>query len=311
MKVGNQSNNVGHDFSVKGVAGSSRRDGAGLDIGGDTGGLVDAVQRPRQRPTMLDVLPRLKFATRIKQQRKMMPSSHRLGRPSDLTEGGSSSGTEAGNGRFKSRLANELASSGKPLKFNKWEPADRFQLSSESDSIVKRGARVQAADRNIPSSNRFSMDLTSAQSTARALAKRPLQRLTLESRLDIHAHGNDSYVEDLTAAELAAKLHDAGLEEVGVLKIQACDVGKGHYLQALLEHLASRGVKVGYLCGPKGALTDTRTVENLGGGEQYVKKDVSFLPGKYVGWLPETFGLNVIKGNVDVAFGGTRYNLSR
>lgn len=86
MKVGNQSNNVGHDFSVKGVAGSSRRDGAGLDIGGDTGGLVDAVQRPRQRPTMLDVLPRLKFATCIKQQRKMMPSSHRLGRPSDLTE---------------------------------------------------------------------------------------------------------------------------------------------------------------------------------------------------------------------------------
>lgn len=113
---------------------------------------------------------------------------------------------------------------------------------------------------------------------------------------------------------LAQKLYDAGLREVGVLKLQACHVGTADYLPRLKRAMDERDMLVGYLSGFAGEVIPHTKVLNLFG------KSLNFrhtLTRKTVhdgagdgGYLAEGSGMRVIKGNVDVGFKGTRYNFA-
>ncbi|CAM3829014.1 hypothetical protein [Vibrio aquimaris] len=90
-----------------------------------------------------------------------------------------------------------------------------------------------------------------------------LSSLTFNHRLDVVAHGNpygpicsnQSGLEtSLSPTELAKKLFDLGLREVGVLKVQSCNVGGGFYLTKLEQALKKTGINVGFLAAPKGYL---------------------------------------------------------
>jgi hypothetical protein len=66
---------------------------------------------------------------------------------------------------------------------------------------------------------------------------------------------------------MADRLASAGLQETGVLKLQACNAGRGQYLEKLGDELNKRNVKIGYLPGPEGLLIDTRSNAKLFGKE--------------------------------------------
>ncbi|WP_257713406.1 hypothetical protein [Vibrio neptunius] len=90
-----------------------------------------------------------------------------------------------------------------------------------------------------------------------------LSSLTFNHRLDVVAHGNpygpvcmnQTGIEtSLTPSGLARKLFDLGLRQVGVLKVQSCNVGGGFYLSKLETELRKIGIDVGFLAAPKGYL---------------------------------------------------------
>ena len=111
-------------------------------------------------------------------------------------------------------------------------------------------------------------------------------------------------------AELARFLADAGLTEVGVLKFKACQIGKDDYLPRLVDELSERGIRVGYVSGPTGDYTDMRLPVKIG-NMRFNFRPIFFSPPKMVGWKPEKYGLRTAKGNVDITFSGTRYDLPR
>lgn len=130
------------------------------------------------------------------------------------------------------------------------------------------------------------------QPTSNSLAK-----LDKFCRIDIPVHGNSSGPIDagkaITVAALTKTLMDAGLKEVGVLRLDSCNVGDGPFLFLLQNHFRDKGIKVGYFAAPNGLLnithlplTDIRPVWKL----------------PFIGdsW-------SVRKGTLDIAFPGTRY----
>ena len=150
---------------------------------------------------------------------------------------------------------------------------------------------------------------------------RPLESIGETDRLTIHAHGSETHLSEALLYEprqLAQMLHQAGLRQVGILKISSCEIGAGKYLEELKEALDARGVKVGYLSAPIGILMDNRipvqvcgvefTINNnLGRGHFMLGNKVVQRPDKKI--VPERHGLRVVKGNADVRFPGTRYDL--
>jgi len=132
----------------------------------------------------------------------------------------------------------------------------------------------------------------------------------LESRLDLCGHGDAEGIGHLDAAQLADVLQGAGLKQLGVLKIEACNVGKGNYLNELKAELTKRGIDVGYISAPTDYFSENRTYEVKDGAER-VKTELPILPKKMVGaFKPAALGgMKIVKGNVDIGFPGTRYNL--
>lgn len=57
--------------------------------------------------------------------------------------------------------------------------------------------------------------------------------------------------------QLAEKLQSYGLKEVGVLRLDSCNVGDGDYLVRLKKELDLLNIKVGYLSAPNGYLQAT------------------------------------------------------
>ena len=111
---------------------------------------------------------------------------------------------------------------------------------------------------------------------------------------------------------LAQKLVDAGLKEVGVLKFKSCDVGKERYLEKLKVALDLRDIKVGYISAPTGRYRESRININVA-GRAFNLNPFCCIRLKTVesGFkiVPERFGLKTIKGNVDISFNGTRYDI--
>ena len=195
---------------------------------------------------------------------------------------------------------------------HEWKPEQRFVLAiGGDDPKILNSAQVKAFDRQVPDGNRFRAEARGE--FGQQLGAASLERLDLSSRLDISAHGNnDAVVPDQeSAAQLARRLHDSGLREVGVLKIEASKIGERDYLDKLKAELDALGVKVGYLSAPKDFFANFKTYERGTNGRERVFKEIPLLPGKAIGgaFSPETFGLKVLKGNVDIAFPGTRYDL--
>lgn len=194
-----------------------------------------------------------------------------------------------------------------------WAPSDRYVASSSNERAIRDSAASNAIHRKVPQDNRFTTGSAhKGKSFATFWNGETLTALTKTSRLDLHGHGNISGFSNYSsAAELAQHLQMAGLKEVGVLKLQACDVGKGDYLQQLKNELTNRGIKVGYISAPVGTATDVRIPAKIAGREFNIRIPVP-VPTKSVNaLLPEKFGLKTIKGNIDVRFPGTRYDLPK
>jgi hypothetical protein len=124
--------------------------------------------------------------------------------------------------------------------------------------------------------NAYGADLAAAGSSA-------LAGLTLSHRLDVHVTaGPEGVLSGPAIEQLADDLHAAGLSQVGVIELQAG--GASHALPKLKAALADRGIRVGY---------------------------VACLPEKREGVSaksrqPDT---SILKGNADVRFTRTRYDL--
>ena len=169
----------------------------------------------------------------------------------------------------------------------------------------------------------------------------PLKDIKLTDRLNIIAHGSASHVEindeiqvtldaqnnvtsvkigsisHLKATGLAPKLFNAGLREVGVIKLSSCNAGTGRLLEDLLFALDQLNVNVGYVSGPRGEIADVRMPVKIGAfqtnlrrmGSRALFRKAVFLNDNLWYPRPERFGLRVVKGNVDLRFPGTRYDL--
>ncbi|MCX8565908.1 MAG: hypothetical protein ON057_000635 [Glomeribacter sp. 1016415] len=218
-----------------------------------------------------------------------------------------------------------------PQVIKKPDAQKRYALSTEEDFTIRCNARAHAIDHKISRKKCFYFDtqIMIDEDHVRTINKsgtlyknefgtsispesKLLQKVRLTDRLDIHGHGNEKFFSGMPAEELAYALKNAGLSEVGILKLQSCNVGKGKeesFLYEFKDALNSQGINFGYICGPTGYLTDWRfAVEtakfkcNIRGLPFVFKKTVN-------GFMPEIFGLQVVKGNQDIVFPGTRYNL--
>jgi hypothetical protein len=199
--------------------------------------------------------------------------------------------------------------------YPKWRPEDRYIVSSDSDKVVQYGAMAKAIDRHVPNQNHFHFYAANASSAGPSrhfgttLNSTSLSPLTLADRLDLHGHGDSERFEGLSAAQLAVGLRDAGLSEVGVLKLQACEAGQGSFLEDLAAELNRLGIRVGYVSGPIANISDTRIPVSIFGRQfniQYLPK-VVFYSGLKSKPRPEKFALKTVRGNSVVAFPGTRY----
>lgn len=93
---------------------------------------------------------------------------------------------------------------------------------------------------------------------------RNLSSISLQDRLDVMGHGHPDKISKynglrLGPDQLADELVMHGLTQVGVLKIQACNIlrNSDEYLMKLLSALDYRGVKVGYLAGTRKYISQT------------------------------------------------------
>ncbi len=188
---------------------------------------------------------------------------------------------------------------------------NRYIISSESDRTIQDSAIVNGLTRKVPEKNRYFIhDLRQDgghESFSRPVYEGSLSKLDKHSRLDLFGHGNTNNFERYDAKTVAQFLHRAGLKEVGILKVQACNVGKGDFLSELKDALIGKGVGVGYVSGPTGEALDMRIHQKILGQDCIV----GLSPFKFVGNVPEKFALKVVKGNLDVAFPGTRYTPER
>ncbi|WGK60086.1 hypothetical protein [Pantoea sp. SS70] len=176
-------------------------------------------------------------------------------------------------------------------------------------------ARSTIRKRKLPQENLFGEMVRNYESTIfNSPEKNSLMHLNSLSRLDVVIHGYRNFPIDvrvvnrindegknvkarkgtlIPASVMAEKLVAMGLRQVGVLRLDSCNVGTGEYLYELRYALRALGVNVGYLAAPNGylgvyhhPLTTLRPVYHWKFWDKH--------------WT-------VIKGNLSVEFFGTRY----
>ncbi|OXJ36646.1 hypothetical protein CFB82_11685 [Burkholderia sp. HI2714] len=189
--------------------------------------------------------------------------------------------------------------------YPKWAPDDRYILSSDSDEVIRGGVRNDAIAHRIPVENIFTMR-ANGKTTGKYIEEfgESLSSLSLQSRLTLEGHGSTESFEDYSAADLARYLDHRGLREVGVLKLKSCLTGKCGYMENLVGELDKRSIKVGYVSGYASTISDMRY--HVGDVER--GSFVTLLWQEGHPFQSASFSQRVIKGNVDVAFPGTRYN---
>lgn len=205
--------------------------------------------------------------------------------------------------------------------FEKCPPGKCYIISfDDGNSVIRSGAKTKALRNKIPPHNCFySGTVAPNHSSGTLLVNNSLAKLRLDSRLTLLAHANEDFFDIYTPESLATKLHEAGLKEAGILKLEGCNVGKGDYLEKLKYELNRLGIKVGYLSGPKSSHANTEKVIKTPFGRKAF--DVVFLlklidpllwpylfTSNVTGVLPGTH-LKIVKGNADITFPGTHYDL--
>lgn len=182
------------------------------------------------------------------------------------------------------------------LLLGKGQPESLFRHFGES-SINRYSIPTQ----NLSSSNELVSE--SLQELFPGTSPNQLSSLTFDHRLDIVAHGNPygpicanqngSYA-PITPVDLARKLYALGLRQLGVLKVQSCNVGGGFYLSKLDTELKKVGIDIGFIAAPKGYLAQWPSVN---------------IPRTVFSPFPH-FGKNsyeVIRTGLHQGFSGTRY----
>ncbi|WP_434634621.1 hypothetical protein [Chromobacterium sp. CV08] len=166
-------------------------------------------------------------------------------------------------------------------------------------------AKSSMAKHGIPQENVFGeLSATRPTSLLNPPQSNTLSQLTLNDRLDIPVHGSITGPSDpgdlgvgrpqhFSPKQLAEKLQSYGLKQVGVLRIDSCNVGDGDYLVRLKKELDKLNIKVGYLSAPNGYLQATH---------------LPFLHIRPV-WQTKFWNpWNVVEGNAKVDFKGTKYS---
>ncbi|PHM45350.1 hypothetical protein Xmau_01000 [Xenorhabdus mauleonii] len=121
-----------------------------------------------------------------------------------------------------------------------------------------------------------------------------LQSVTENDRIDIFAHSSEwslgrTYCQG-NLDSLADDLKRMSLRRVGVIKFQACYIGRGNWLEQARDTFIRKGINFAYMAGP----TD-RVVWN----NPFVK----YVQGD------SHQAYKVVKGNINKTFPGTRYTL--
>ncbi|MBC8954546.1 hypothetical protein [Xenorhabdus sp. PB62.4] len=117
-----------------------------------------------------------------------------------------------------------------------------------------------------------------------------LQWVTENDRVDIFAHSSESSLGSRynSPEDLANDLKRMSLRRVGVVKFQACYIGRGNWLEKARNVFISKGIDFAYMAGP----TD-RVVWN--------NPSIKYVQGD------RRQAYKVVKGNIDKQFPGTRY----
>jgi len=223
-------------------------------------------------------------------------------------------GLEAGPIDGGTAAASAVAQTGEP---HRWARQNRFILCmDDSDGWARSSAAAAAVHGRVPADNLFHLNRRAENAgtpLGTELTTAGLGGLTLRDRLNIHGHGNHAQVFSgdaaFSAEQLAEKLVSCGLKEVGVLKFQSCDVGRGEYLKELRDELARRGVAVGYLAGYTGLYCDSRIPFHLCGIRGFVDPCIAPVVLKH-GIIPARArkATTVVRGNADVRFPHTLYD---
>lgn len=189
---------------------------------------------------------------------------------------------------------------------HRWASEQRFIVGSSTPDIYLPTAN-NFFNRGAPITNVYQFANQPAVTFGRSLYDSPdaLSALNSTSRLDLIGHGNTNNFDGKNPRELASLLHKAGLREVGVIKISACSVGKESYLSDFIYELDRLDIKAGYVAGAKESLQDQRISRTDNGKVSVINS--FFSKTKVIGNSHETFGLTVVKGNMDVQFRNTRY----
>ncbi|MDT7524440.1 hypothetical protein RAE21_19005 [Rhodoferax sp. TBRC 17198] len=205
--------------------------------------------------------------------------------------------------------------------FEKRPPGECYIISfDDGNSVIRSGAKTKALRNQIPTDNCFySGTVAPNRPSGKPLLGNSLENLGLESRLTLIGHASENRFNTYAPKALAEKLRDAGLKEAGILKLEGCNVGKGDYLEKLKIALDELDIKVGYLSGPKSYHANTDEVIKTPFGRKAF--DVLFLlkliappmwpylfTSNVTGSLPGTH-LKIVKGNADITFPGTHYDL--
>lgn len=190
---------------------------------------------------------------------------------------------------------------------HQWKPEQRFVIAG-SEPQIREGGLVNAIDHGVPKTQWYEMAESCDAKFGASLYDQPkaLSALNRTSRLDLHGHGGHDNFNGKTPFELASILYKAGLRNVGVIKFQSCDVGKGDYLREFVAELDDLGAKVGYVSGANDVFFDERLAGKVY-GKEFTYAPCFYAPRKIIGFLPETFGLVVVKGTLDLHFPNTRY----
>ncbi len=189
---------------------------------------------------------------------------------------------------------------------HRWGPEERFLIGSSKPDIYLPTAN-NSFNHGVPATNLYQFSDQPAVTFGRSLYSCPdaLSVLDETSRLDLIGHGNANNFDQKNPRDLASVLHRAGLRKVGVIKIAACSIGKKNYLRDFMYELDRLDIKVGYVSGAKDDLQDRRVSRTVNGKVSVINS--YFSKTKMIGNSHETFGLAVVKGNIDVQFANTRY----
>lgn len=120
--------------------------------------------------------------------------------------------------------------------------------------------------------------------------KNYLSDMNSNDKLVILCHADERGPEGINAIQLAILLRQAGLNRVGVIKMHACCIGRGVWMNDFKHHLLNKGISFAYLSGPRG-------IYRYYYGLRFAQGGYKILPGNL---LQDFTGTRYTANNVDI-----------